>query len=703
MSIRNNIKTILLLALFIVQPQSYPQPYEREINLIPVSDPSGLIKDIFSGGHNNIEHQFVDIDGDEDLDLFYLDSDQTYGWYENVGTKFIPEYEFSQTVIPGVQFSNWYFFVDIDADGDQDYFTSEVDQISFYLNVGNASSPMFILEQDTVKDSNGDPIFSEFSCNPVFVDIDNDLDFDFISGNTAGTLRYYENIGTPQSFNFEFITDTWQDIEIIGNRPVNNPHGASSLDFVDIDGDSDYDLFWGDFFSKSLYVIENLGTPDVPDMELISEIYPINSDSVYTSGFNMPRFTDIDADGDYDLFVSVLYDPTVSKSLMFYENLGTAQAANHNLTITDFLKTLDVGNNSMPVFADIDADSDLDLFIGSLNNPLGSIHFLENIGSQSNPDFYYSDSVFFGISGDLSISPGFGDLDGDDDLDLIIGKFNGTLELYLNTGNVNSPQFLSSTPVVNDTGGVIDVGSAAIPFLFDMDNDTDLDLIVGAFNGKFYFYENIGNSTNLIFNYNDSYFLGLDVGDNSSPFILDYNEDGAYDLFSGSRDGEFFYFRNDGTNAAPVWNEITQQFISDDFGGNTYPVFVDFDNDTDLDIILGNVKGGLYLYNNTEISNVDEWEKTIVDNYSLNAFPNPFNPYTQIRLKIKEGQKTAIDIFNILGEKVKTIVNDFLPSGETNFLWQGENDAGVTLPSGIYLVVASSVSNRKAIKITFLK
>jgi len=119
--------------------------------------------------------------------------------------------------------------------------------------------------------------------------------------------------------------------------------------------------------------------------------------------------------------------------------------------------------------------------------------------------------------------------------------------------------------------------------------------------------------------------------------------------------------------------------------------------------MLGNVKGGLYLYNNTEISNVAGWENTLVDNYSLNAFPNPFNPITQIRIQTKEGQKTAIEIFNILGEKVKTILNDFLPSGETNFLWQGKNDAGLTLPSGVYLVVASSVSKRKAIKVTFLK
>ena len=69
------------------------------------------------------------------------------------------------------------------------------------------------------------------------------------------------------------------------------------------------DLFWGDFFSNSLYYIENQGTPTSPDMLRVSDVYPMNPDSVNTSGFNMPRFSDIDADGDFDLFVSVLYDP----------------------------------------------------------------------------------------------------------------------------------------------------------------------------------------------------------------------------------------------------------------------------------------------------------------------------------------------------------------------------------------------------------
>ena len=182
---------------------SFSQPYERELKPFPISDGAGIIPNTFTGGHNNLEHQFIDIDGDEDLDIVYLDSDETYGWFKNTGTKFSPLFEYSMTELPGLKFSYWFYFIDIDADGDLDYFTANNDQISLYINSGSVTSPFFVLAQDTVKDNLGNPIFSEFSSNPIFVDIDNDQDFDFISGNSAGTLSYYKNIGTPENFNLK--------------------------------------------------------------------------------------------------------------------------------------------------------------------------------------------------------------------------------------------------------------------------------------------------------------------------------------------------------------------------------------------------------------------------------------------------------------------------------------------------------------------
>ncbi len=702
MSLLNYLLNIFaIVLLFSINAAS--QQFQRKLDLFPIYDGEGLIKNIYSGGHNNIEHQFIDIDTDEDYDLFFLESDGTYGWYENTGNKFTPEFEYSVSTIGNFIFSDWFYFVDMDGDNDLDYFTGNVDHISYYENSGNNSLPVFILDMAEVLDSAGLPILSEFGSNPVFTDVDGDNDYDFLTGNSAGTLTYYENIGTQQSFNFKFITNQWQNIVIIGSVQNNFRHGASSIDFIDIDNDNDLDLFWGDFFSKSMYFIENQGTASSPNMQLLSNVYPINEDSINTSGFNMPRFADIDADNDYDLFVSVLFDPTVPQSLMFYKNNGSPATSNHSLFTESYLRTLDVGNNCVPSFIDIDNDNDLDLILGSLNNPLGTLHFLKNTGTPSNPSFEYFDSSYFDIESDLSVYPTLADLDNDNDFDMIVGKFNGKLLLYNNSGSSSNPTFSAGETLLDNNGVEIDIGTSAVPFLFDIDNDSDNDLIIGGFNGKINLYLNTGDSSIYQFTHIPDYFDSVDVGDNSTPFIVDYNFDGVNDLFSGSRNGDLFYFQNEGTNDNPIWNEITNSFIENNFGANTAPYLVDIDNDTDMDLFLGNVKGGLYLYVNTIVSNVANRETEGLETFNIKAFPNPFNPSVSLSIHLDEGMNLILDIYNILGEKVKQVFNDFLPAGEHKLTWDGKNEENKILSSGHYIVSARTLNTTKSLKITFLK
>jgi hypothetical protein len=697
------IHTILFLCIIITTSLRAQEEYVRLLNGIPVIDGAGTLTNIYSGGINNLEYQFVDIDGDEDFDILFLDSDKTYGWYENKGNSSSADYELSFTQIPGMVLTDWFYFVDIDSDSDLDLFTGNTDLISFRENIGSVSSASFQLILDTVYTSQGQPIFSEFGSNPLFADIDADGDFDFFSGNSSGTVTFYENIGTSENFSLKFITNHWQDILIIGGFNSDHMHGASSLEFIDIDADNDLDLFWGDFFSNSLYQFDNQGNENNADMQLISNIYPVNADSVNTSGFNMPRFVDINNNGKYDLFVSVLFDPTVPQSLMFYSNEGTAQNPNHIKISENYLKSLDVRASSHPFFADIDNDGDEDLFIGSLNNPIGTIHFLENIGSETNPAFQYLDSSYFNISGDLSIIPNVGDLDGDNDFDLLTGLFGGTIDYYRNDGTPESANFVLQGNLMDNTGNVIDAGNNSSPFLFDVDDDGDLDLSVGAFNGNFKFYENTGNQVAYEFTMNESFYNDLDVGDNSTPFLIDYDEDDITDMFSGNRTGKFFYFQNIGSNQNPLWQEVTDQFIDENFGNSTVPYFIDIDNDSDTDLFLGNVKGGLYLYNNTTATHIENEIIEPPSAFHLTAHPNPFNPNVSITVKLESSSRLKISIFTILGEKVKTMFNDDLNKGIHSFEWNGKNDSNQQLPSGSYIVVVRSGIKAEFLKLSLIK
>jgi len=721
MSVQNQLSILIISVLIpVFVSNTYSQNFTRKLDGILFSDSSGFILNTFSGGHNNIEHQFIDIDGDGDYDIPYLDSDNTYGLYENTGDRFNPEYILSFDTIPGMKFSDWFYFVDIDDDNDFDLFTGgESALIEFRRNTGISSDPIFKPEIDTLLDDQGIPMFSEPGCNPVFADIDADGDYDFFTGNSAGTVTFYENTGNNHIFSFKFITNFWQDILIIGNTlrtritgtaPELFLHGASALDFADIDNDSDYDLFWGDFFGRSIYYIQNNGTSGSAQMDTpyTSPVYPQNMDSVWTNGFNMPRFADIDGDNDYDLFVSVLYDPTVPESFIFYRNRGDINTPDLKPENSNLLKTLDAGIHSSPSFTDIDNDGDLDLFIGGVKSSGATLHFFENNGTAQNPSYILIDSEYFKIKGDLILSPSFGDLDGDGDLDLVTGEFLGNFSLYENTGNMSSPFFEFTGQLKDSSGNFINAGNIARPFLIDIDNDNDLDLVTGGSNGQIRLYENTGTSTEYIFIRNTDYFDQIDIGNRSAPFLFDFDGDNDLDLFTGADNvssgnhGSIYYFRNDGSNKDPVWTLITDKFLNQTFGGYALPFFADIDNDTDKDLFIGNVKGGLYYFENTSASDVSEdiFHPSV---FNLEVYPNPFNSRTNIEITLQKPDEVTISVYNILGEKVRDIFNGNLPSGKSKFTWNGENGRNKILPSGNYFIIAGSLTNLKSIKTILLK
>ena len=122
-----------------------------------------------------------------------------------------------------------------------------------------------------------------------------------------------------------------------------------------------------------------------------------------------------------------------------------------------------------------------------------------------------------------------------------------------------------------------------------------------------------------------------------------------------------------------------------------------------MDLFLGNVKGGLYLYVNTLVSNIDDRETKPVNTFSIKAFPNPFNPKVSLDINLNKEMNLIIEIYNIIGEKVKQLFNNYLPAGEHRFTWDGKNEANEILPSGNYIIIARSGIIKKVLKVTFLK
>lgn len=84
----------------------------------------------------------------------------------------------------------------------------------------------------------------------------------------------------------------------------------------------------------------------------------------------------------------------------------------------------------------------------------------------------------------------------------------------------------------------------------------------------------------------------------------------------------------------------------------------------------------------------------VVNKFTLeNNYPNPFNPETNINFSVPNTSKVSLVIYNTLGQKVKTLVNNQILSGYQTAVWDGKNDFGNSVPSGIYYYRMESGSN----------
>jgi len=87
----------------------------------------------------------------------------------------------------------------------------------------------------------------------------------------------------------------------------------------------------------------------------------------------------------------------------------------------------------------------------------------------------------------------------------------------------------------------------------------------------------------------------------------------------------------------------------------------------------------------------------------LQNFPNPFNNKTQIRFYIPNSSEISLQIFNIQGQSVRQLAGKTLSSGWHNIFWDGKNDSGNVVSSGVYLCRMQARDFNKSIILEFIK
>ena len=194
-----------------------------------------------------------------------------------------------------------------------------------------------------------------------------------------------------------------------------------------------------------------------------------------------------------------------------------------------------------PAFADVDNDGDLDSFLGSTsgkNNLNGTVDYYENV----NGELSLKQSNIMNFAGS-DAKPAFADINNDGNIDAIVGSSDSTLRYYQGDGNGNFTEQIGS----NNPFDGLSIPGTSTPAFADIDNDGDFDAFIGDQSGEVTYYEN-DNGTFALSTNGNRYpnQVVASVSSNASPTFADINNDGHLDLVVGNGNGKIRYFQNDG-------------------------------------------------------------------------------------------------------------------------------------------------------------
>ncbi|MCF8298643.1 MAG: T9SS type A sorting domain-containing protein [Saprospiraceae bacterium] len=766
---------------------NYDIGFTRDFS-VEVQDSLGLnYKNPWVGGMNATQFCEIDLNFDGIKDMFVFDKHgDKYMTYINNGTPnsidytYAPEYEREFPYMYG-----WVKMADYNCDGKNDIFTYYPGGISVYKNVSNAIdglkfkliTPMLLSFQGLYY---GNIQLSDEDY-PGIVDIDNDGDLDIFVFYGLGTfLQYHKNLsmetyGTCDSLKFElahncwgyfaesevsntlFLNQTcWKGKSIVesDNKSSAPKHTGSTMLFLDLDNDLDKDLILGDVDYRNLIGLTNGGTLDTANIISQDTLFPSNTVPIDLVSFPCPSYIDINNDNLKDIIVSPFEGSYYAKatgfnSQLFYKNTGSSSLPIFTYQYPDIFQRdmIDVGIASMPVLYDYNNDSLLDLFVGNygyidttylyygdrISEFRAKIAQFKNIGTQTQPKFKLITRDFANVSAQNlnDVRPTFGDIDGDGDIDMIIGEYNGILHFYENSAGVGNPWNLSLSQQ-NYMG--IDVGKYSFPELVDIDNDSLLDLVIGeeynewidslfnlaAKKGNLNYYKNTGTATNPTFTLITDSLGRVDVTDNYQNYDKGYtipcffkDSLGGHKLLVGSGSGYIYYYKDIDSNLTGTFtvdSSLIYTTVKDDtlfyvhhgtifetldssrlyirVGHRAAPAIGDLNNDGYIDMIVGNLAGGLSFYRgNTPPPHDIGFTDIVIPDLKFNLYPNPATENITVQIsEIPENTKVIIQIYNIVGKLIvsKTIINTNQTSIDVN-----------DFSNGIYICRISSLSNKE--------
>jgi hypothetical protein len=728
---------------------------------IPFYHDTNLLSIATGGGFNSPQFSLCDLnlDGIEDLVVFERTTNKlktfiNRGTSNKADYKYAPEYQ--QKFPSSIEYMA--IMKDYNNDGKADIFTIKSPGLGVWKNVSDSNGLAFESvnyfghTNVGIVDYITSDFFGNFTSNvyvlpgdiPAIEDIDGDGDLDILNFGVWGvTVEYHKNLsveltGTTDTLVFEYQTGCFGEFiensttntvsfgyKCKGGGPIAPPnnkgsrHAGSNMLAIDFDGDKDKDLILGDIGYNNLVALFNTGDTNYAITTSMDTNFPSYDVPADLFIFPAAYYLDVNNDGVKELIAA----PNTGgngldlNNVWLYDNLGTNEAPTFKLKQKDFLSEnmVDVGTNAYPCFADINGDGLQDLIIGgygsyqTTGSYLSKLVYYKNTGDSTVPVFTLQNNDLASLSGlnSSSLYPAFADMDNDQDLDMVIGDYNGKLKYYENTtGFGNEPTFQPGTILGLDS---IDVGLHATPQLVDLNEDGTIDLLIGERNGTLNFVPNNGTNTNGIFlkgnikqNFGGISHKGIIGTGYTSPFAIKldtagrvYGQQGGskWYLFVAEEEGRIFVYHN---LEASLDSNFT---LYDTIFTNVYKPTIsmaEINGDSIADLIVGEYPGGLGFFfkgsglqfkapptDTSNIGQVDEVNKT-----EIKMFPNPAK--TSVQLYFDEGFSNGN--LTLMGIDGKIMFSEKMPSMANYAEFPVTN-----YPNGNYILILKDLSGKTEI------
>ncbi|MBG65316.1 MAG: hypothetical protein CMP73_01485 [Flavobacteriales bacterium] len=725
-------KIITIFILMLITLSNYAQINFKRDTTLKVKESGIYYMSPFDGGINSAQFSEIDLDLDGTMDIIIFDKS---------GNKIMPYVKQNGEYIYAPNYRNnfpdihdWMLLADFNCDGKNDIFTYSSGGMAIYKNTSVNSLNFNLITLLTLSDFGswtGNIYISSVDI-PAIADIDYDGDLDILTFSiTGGFVEYHKNMAVERtgtcdtilsdSLAFKLSESCWGLFYEGLNSyvlncpncqcpPISNPtsnmkqkHAGSTLLAIDVDNDNDKDLILGDVSYNNLNLLINNGDNQNAIITNVDSLFPKNNNTtiaVNIDAYPASYYLDVTNDGVKDLIVTTNSQNNSEnlQSCWLYENNQQNTNPDFNFVDNDFIQNrmIDLGSGSYPVFYDYNNDSLIDIVIGNYgyhspnNDPISSLALLKNIGTNSTPEYELLDRDWLSISNiplntnlnipALNIAPTFGDLNGDNKKDLIIGDADGNLHLFINSGGGNF-----QAPIANYQN--IDIGNFAQPQIIDVNRDGLNDLLIGEQDGTINYCPNSGSASSAIFDTIIENFGSIDVDQAfistgfSSPQMIDVN--GLYNLYVGSYSGTIYHYTNIDNNLNGAFTAINSNASSLWDGGKCSFSMYDITNDNQLDMILGNISGGIAFFNGDTSTIIEpSWNCTnnicidpgdgsgfyntlnlceincnaniifTEEKQKVTIFPNPTDNIIFIQVDNKKSDKFHVIIYNQTGQVV---------------------------------------------------